>query len=80
MERGQIGLDDDISTVMTEFKDVQILTGFDEETQTPNYKKSENKITLRYISRTPRQSGYRYLLGSSLRIARALDTSTMIHS
>lgn len=47
VERGQIGLDDDLSTVLTEFKDIQIITGFEEGTETPILKKAENKITLR---------------------------------
>lgn len=47
VERGQIGLDDDVSTVLVELKDIQILTGFDEATGEPIFKAAENKITLR---------------------------------
>ena len=47
VERGQIGLDDDVSTVLTELKDIQILTGFKEGTEEPTFKKAENKITVR---------------------------------
>ena len=53
VERGQIGLDDDVSTVLTEFKDIQILTGFKDETEEPIFKKAENKITLRYVFCAP---------------------------
>lgn len=47
VERGEIGLDDDVSTVLTEFKDIQILTGFNEETNEPILTPAKNKITLR---------------------------------
>ncbi|KAG0645149.1 Lovastatin hydrolase [Hyphodiscus hymeniophilus] len=49
VERGQIGLDDDLSTVLSEFKDIQILTGFKEGTVDPIHKKAVNKITLRQL-------------------------------
>jgi len=49
VERGQIGLDDDVSTVLTELKDIQILTGFKEGTEEPIFKKAENKITIRQL-------------------------------
>lgn len=47
VERGQIGLDDDVSTILTELKDIDILAGFKEGTEEPILQKSENKITLR---------------------------------
>ncbi len=47
VERGQIGLDDDVSTVLPEFKDIQILTGFKEGTGEAVLKRAENKVTLR---------------------------------
>lgn len=47
VERGQIDLDDDVSDILTELKDIQILTGFKEDTEKGIYKKAENKITLR---------------------------------
>lgn len=50
VERGQIQLDDDVSTVLTELKDIQILTGFKEGTKEPTFKPTKNKITLRYTS------------------------------
>lgn len=50
VERGQIKLDDDVSTVLTELKDIQILTGFKKGTKEPMFKLAKNKITLRYTS------------------------------
>jgi CubicO group peptidase (beta-lactamase class C family) len=47
VERGQIGLDDDVSPVLTELKDIDILTGFEEGTDNPMLKKAERKVTLR---------------------------------
>ena len=47
VERGQIGLDDDVSTVLTELKDVQILAGFDEKTGKPILLNKTNIITIR---------------------------------
>jgi CubicO group peptidase (beta-lactamase class C family) len=47
VERGQIGLDDDVSTVLHELKDLEIITGFKEGTEEPILKKAENKVTLR---------------------------------
>lgn len=47
VERGQIGLDDDVSSVLVELKDIQILTGFNEETGEPTFKTAEKKLTLR---------------------------------
>ena len=47
VERGQIGLDDDVSSVLTKLKDIDIITGFQEGTNTPILKKTENKVTLR---------------------------------
>jgi CubicO group peptidase (beta-lactamase class C family) len=47
VERGQIGLDDDVSPILTELKDIQILAGYDEGTGKPVLKNAENKITLR---------------------------------
>jgi CubicO group peptidase (beta-lactamase class C family) len=47
VERGLIGLDDDVSSVLTELKGRQILTGFKEGSGEPEYKKAEKIITLR---------------------------------
>jgi len=47
VDRGQIGLDDDVSTILNELKDLQIVSGFEEGTDIPISKKAEKKITLR---------------------------------
>jgi CubicO group peptidase (beta-lactamase class C family) len=49
VERGQIGLDDDIGELITEFKDAKIMTGFEGEegNEKPVLKDVEGKITLR---------------------------------
>jgi len=49
VERGQIGLDDDVSTVLHELAGIEILTGFEEKTGKPILKKAEKKITLRHL-------------------------------
>jgi CubicO group peptidase (beta-lactamase class C family) len=48
VERGQIGLDDDVSTVLTELKNIDVITGFEEGTDTPFLKKAKNKVNLRF--------------------------------
>jgi CubicO group peptidase (beta-lactamase class C family) len=47
VERGQVGLDDDLSAILLELRDIEILTGFMEGTEEPILKKAEKKITLR---------------------------------
>jgi CubicO group peptidase (beta-lactamase class C family) len=47
VERGQIGLDDDVSEVLTELKNIQVLIGFKEGTEEGIYEKAKNKVTLR---------------------------------
>lgn len=51
VERGQFGLDDDVSTVLDELQDLKILKGFEEGTENPILVPAKNKITLRYIPR-----------------------------
>lgn len=46
VERGLVNLDDDVSSILVELKDKEVLTGFDEHGK-PILKKAENKITLR---------------------------------
>ena len=46
VERGLITLDEDVSPILTELKDIKILLGF-EENGTPILKLASNKITLR---------------------------------
>jgi CubicO group peptidase (beta-lactamase class C family) len=47
VERGQIGLDDDVAGFLPELARLEILTGMDSATGKPMLKKRENKITLR---------------------------------
>jgi len=49
VERGQIGLDDDVSNVLPELQDIKILTGF-KETGEPTYAKATKTITLREVT------------------------------
>lgn len=46
VERGLIGLDDDVSTILHEWKDAQILEGFSEDGK-PQLRRAKNKLTLR---------------------------------
>jgi CubicO group peptidase (beta-lactamase class C family) len=48
VERGQIGLDDDLSPTLVELREARIITGFEEGTEKPIFKKVDNIITLRY--------------------------------
>ena len=50
VERGLIALDDDVSNVLHEWKDAEILDGFDESGK-PILRKSKNKVTLRHVRR-----------------------------
>lgn len=56
VEKGLLNLDADLSDVLTEFKEIQILTGF--ENEKPVYKKPETKITLRGL--LSHSSGFGY--------------------
>ncbi|CCD44768.1 similar to beta-lactamase [Botrytis cinerea T4] len=52
VEQGQIGLDDDLSPILTEFKDIQILEGFEtgaDGREIPILKPAKNKVTLRQL-------------------------------
>ena len=59
VERGQIALDDDISPILTELKDKEILVGFKEGTEEPIFKKAEKKITLKYVISNASESAVR---------------------
>ena len=48
VERGLLKLDEDVSAVLHEFKELQIITGFDTSGQ-PILKKAEKRVTLRYV-------------------------------
>jgi CubicO group peptidase (beta-lactamase class C family) len=49
VERGQIGLDNDVSDILAELREAQILTGFDEGTEKPILKNARDTITLRWV-------------------------------
>lgn len=50
VEKGLVGLDDDLATLISEFKGLELLTGFDEEGK-PTYGKHIKPISLRYVQR-----------------------------
>jgi CubicO group peptidase (beta-lactamase class C family) len=49
VEGGDLTLDEDITRLMPKFKDMKILTGFDEESGKLIFVKSVKTITLRYV-------------------------------
>lgn len=49
VERGQFSLDEDVTRILPELKDIAILTGFEKDTEAPIYTKSTKTITLRYF-------------------------------
>lgn len=51
IERGLITLDEDVTRVLPELKNVEIITGFDQRTQTPVFVRRKNRLTLRFVSR-----------------------------
>lgn len=55
IEKRLFTLDQDITTVLPEWKDPDILTGFDEETGEPILKKAKNKITIQYVDKETEQ-------------------------
>lgn len=63
VERGLLGLDNDISTPLVEYKDIDVLTGFDDSTGKPILKKAEACITLRSVCQCSRHT-YQYSLMS----------------
>jgi CubicO group peptidase (beta-lactamase class C family) len=58
VERGQLDLDEDISTILSEWKSPDILLGFDDGTGEPILEKAKGKITLRML--LTHQSGMGY--------------------
>lgn len=48
VEKGLLALDDDVSVILHEFSNAQIITGFDESGQ-PTFKTAENRITVRCV-------------------------------
>jgi CubicO group peptidase (beta-lactamase class C family) len=49
VDRGQFTLDEDVSRLLPEFKDLEIVKGADAEGQAPKLVKATKHITLRYI-------------------------------
>lgn len=49
VEKGQLSLEDDVSTTIHELKDMDILIGIDRD-GTPRLKKASRKITLRWAT------------------------------
>jgi CubicO group peptidase (beta-lactamase class C family) len=49
VERGQLGLDDNVYTILPELKGLDILTRFDEKTGQPILVKNHKDITLRHL-------------------------------
>ena len=50
VERGQFTLDEDVTRLLPELKDIEILKGFEDGTEKPILVKSTRAITLRYLS------------------------------
>lgn len=58
VERGLLNLDEDASGILTEFKNPNILVGFEDDTGKPIYDKASGFITLRML--LTHQSGLGY--------------------
>ncbi|KIX04556.1 uncharacterized protein Z518_05426 [Rhinocladiella mackenziei CBS 650.93] len=61
VEKGQLTLDDDVSSILPEWKEPEILTGFDEKTGQPQMVKAKNKITLRHLLTHSSGMGYDFI-------------------
>ncbi len=65
VEKGLLNLDDDISTVLDEWKEPRrILTGFDETTGEPKFEEAKGKINLRML--LTHQSGMSYAFPNTI--------------
>ena len=49
VERGQFTLDEDVTRLLPELKDIQVQISVENGTGTPVFAKAKNMITLRYI-------------------------------
>lgn len=49
IEKGLVGLDDDLGAIVPELGNREILVSFDEATKTPTFEKPTNPITLRFV-------------------------------
>ena len=52
VDRGHFNLDENVTRILPEFKGIQILKGFNEETGEPILVPTKNKITLRFVKTT----------------------------
>lgn len=60
VEKGLLKLDDDASNVLHEFRDIEILTGFDRDGN-PRLVKAKRKVTLRWEMRCREKITYRWV-------------------
>lgn len=58
VEKGLLNLDDDVSAILTEYKNPNILVGFEDDTGNPIYEKATGFISLRML--LTHQSGLGY--------------------
>lgn len=58
VERGLLNLDDDVSSILPEWENPQILVGFEDDSGKPILKDAKNKLTLRML--LTHQSGLGY--------------------
>ncbi|KAI9737715.1 MAG: hypothetical protein M1818_005719 [Claussenomyces sp. TS43310] len=49
VERGQFTIDEDVTRLLPELKDIEVQTGFEKATDVPVLAKAKNKITLRHL-------------------------------
>lgn len=49
VERGLMTLDEDVTRVLPELKNLEILTGFDRRTQRPTFVRRRRQLTLRFV-------------------------------
>ena len=59
VEQGKLGLDDDVSTILPEWKSPDVLSGWDQDQ--PQFKKATKKITLRQLLTHSSGMGYDFL-------------------
>ena len=62
MEKGLLNLDDDISTVVPEWKERQVLLGFDEASGKPVLREATGKITVGMLLTHQSGMGYPFML------------------
>jgi CubicO group peptidase (beta-lactamase class C family) len=61
VEKGLLDLDDDISTVLSEWKDPKILVGFEDASGEPIMQTAKGKITLRMLLTHQSGMGYGFI-------------------